>query len=84
MAHEAAPILNRVRHLLNVWIRAREAAGRRADLAKVRVQAASLWIDKLNHVLAVTSQSFLHRSVLQQLRDDRVLQSQRLQFPIAS
>src|SRR5207302_6496714 len=83
MAHEAAPTLKRMRHLLNVWIRAGEAPGRRADLAKVRVQAASLWIDKLNHVLAVTSQSLLHRPVLKELCDDWILQSQRLQLPIA-
>ena len=84
MAHKAAAILGRVRHLLNIWISAGKAAGRRADLTEVGMQAASLWIDQLNHVLAIAGQSFLHRAVLEQLRDDRILRGQRLQLPIAS
>ena len=78
MTHETAPIFNRVRHLLNVWIRAGKASGRRADLTKVRVQPASLWTDELNHVLAVTGQRLLHRAVLEQLGDYRILGGQRL------
>src|SRR6266536_3000807 len=54
MPHEATTILEGVRDLLNIWIRAGEAAGRRANLAKVRVQPASFGVDELNHILAIT------------------------------
>src|SRR6185369_5025503 len=63
MAHEATSILDRVRHLLNVWIRAGESSRRRADLPKVRMQPARLWIDELDHVLTIAGQGLLHRAV---------------------
>ena len=84
MAHEAATIFSCMRHLLNVRIGAGKAPGRRADLPKVGMQPACLRIDELDHVLSVTGQGLLHRAVLEQLRDDRILCGQRLQLPIAS
>src|SRR6266496_916442 len=78
MPHEATTILEGVRDLLNIWIRAGEAAGRRANLAKVRVQPASFGVDELNHILAITGQRLLHRAVLEQLRYHRILSCQRL------
>src|SRR5437016_1012411 len=83
MTHEAAPVFNSVWYLLNVRIRAGEAARRRADLAKVCVQPAGLRIDELDHVLAIAGQGLLHRAVFEQLRDDRILHGQRLQLPVA-
>src|SRR5690348_5670071 len=80
---EATPVLNRVGHLLNVWVRASEAPRRRADLAKVSVQPASDGIDHVDHVRAVTRERFLHRAILEQGRDHRILSGQRLQLPVA-
>ena len=72
-----------MRHLLNVWISAGKASGRRANLTKIRVQTASLRTDELDHVLAIARQRFLHRAVFEQLSDDRILRGERLQFPVA-
>src|SRR5437763_15739599 len=83
IAHEATSILSRVWHLLNVWIGAGEASRRRANLSEVSVQPASLWIDELDHILAIARQCLLHCAVLEQLLDDRILRGQRLQLPIA-
>ena len=60
MAHETATIFDCVGHLLDVGVRAREASGRRANLAKVGVQAASRRINELHHILAITGQRLLH------------------------
>src|SRR6266851_6777601 len=73
-----------MRYLLNVRIRAREAPGRRPDLAEVGVQPASLGTDELEHVLAIAGQRLLHRAVFEQLRDYRILRGERLQLPVAS
>ena len=84
IAHEAASILSRVWHLLNVWIGAGEASRRRANLSEVSVQPARLWIDEPDHVLAIARQRLLHCAVLEQLLNDRILRGQRLQLPVAS
>ena len=84
MAHEATTILDCVRHLLDVRIRASETSRRRSDLTKVCVQPASPRTNELDHVLAIARQSFLHRAVFKQLRDNRILRRQWLQLPIAS
>src|SRR6185436_20049493 len=72
MTTKTPAILNGMRHLLNVWIRAGKPARRRANLPEVSVQAFSDGIDQLDHVLPVTRQRLLHRSVLQQRADNRI------------
>src|SRR6185503_10363201 len=49
MTAETPAILNRVRHLLNVWIRACKTPGRRADLPEVRMQTFRDGIDHVDH-----------------------------------
>ena len=72
-----------MRHLLNVWVRARETPGWCANLAEVRMQTFGHRIDQLDHVLPVTRQRLLHRAVFKQCFDDRILRGQWLQLPIA-
>ena len=78
MPAEAATVFQRMRHLLNVRIRAREPAGGRADLAKVGVQTAGRRIDQLDHVLTITGQGLLHRAIFKQLCDHRILNGEWL------
>ena len=54
MTAETTTVLNRVRHLLNVWIRAGKSSRRRANLTEVSMQTFRYGIDQLDHVLAVT------------------------------
>src|SRR6185295_1351895 len=75
---ETAPVLNRMRHLLNIRVSTRKPSRRRADLSKVCVQAFGQGIDQLDHVFAVTRQRFLNRAVLEQRADDRILRGERL------
>src|SRR6185369_3156189 len=78
MTTETAPVLNRVRHLLNIRVGTREPARRRADLSKVCVQAFGHGIDQLDHVFAVTRQRFLNGAVLEEGANDRILRGERL------
>jgi hypothetical protein len=71
-----------VRHLLDVRIRAREPARRRANLPEVGVQTFRYGIDQLDHVLPVTRQCLLDRAVFEQRADDGIVDGERLQFPV--
>src|SRR5919205_239192 len=77
MTTETTPVLNRMRHLLNVRISTRKSSGRGADLAKIRVQAFGHGIDQSDHVLTVTRQRLLHGAVFEQRPDDRILRGER-------
>src|SRR5258708_23411173 len=83
MSAKTAPVFNRMRHLLNVWVRTREAPGRRAYLAKVSVQTAGDRTNQFDHVLTITCQGLLHGAVFEQRRNHRILRRQWLQLPVA-
>src|SRR5688500_2051527 len=83
MTTKTAPVLDRVRYLLNVWVRACEPPGGRADLPEICVQTFSYGIDQLDHVLPVTRQRLLHRAVFEQRPDYWILHRERLQLPVA-
>src|SRR6185295_12412234 len=83
IATETAPVLDRVRHLLNIRVRTCEAAGRRAYLPEIRMQTVRHRIDHLDHVFTVTRQRFLHGAIFEQRADDRILDGQRLKLPVA-
>ena len=68
MAAETTPVLNRVRHLLDVRVSAGEASGRRSDLAKVSMQTFCYGIDHFDHVCSVTRERLLHGAIFEQRR----------------
>src|SRR5688500_20275282 len=83
MATETSTVLDRMRHLLNVWVRAGEPPRGRADLPEISVQTSRYGIDQLDHVLTVTRERLLHCAVFEQDPDDRIVDRERLQLPVA-
>src|SRR6476646_10984978 len=63
MSRKTTQVLHRMWHLLNIGIRAGKPTGRRADLTEVSVQAVGSGIDQFDHVLTITRQCLLHRTV---------------------
>ena len=72
-----------MRHLLNIRVRTRKAAGRRAYLPEIRVQSPRHRIDHLDHVFTVTRERLLHGAIFKQRSDNRVFRREWLEFPVA-
>src|SRR5437868_9304374 len=80
---ETSPVFDRMRHLVNIRIRAGKPARRRADLAEVSMQTLRHGIDHLDHVLTVTRQRFLHGAIFVQRPDNWIFGRERLKLPVA-